>query len=77
MLTTNLRTAIPGLGTALVAFGIYCVGEAVYKKFNTPSDSHSQHQKAIYADDDCKPDLLVFVRFKDEVLNRLILGVFP
>ncbi|KMZ60392.1 NADH dehydrogenase [ubiquinone] 1 beta subcomplex subunit 3-B [Zostera marina] len=43
MLTTNLRTAIPGLGTALVAFGIYCVGEAVYKKFNTPSDSHSQH----------------------------------
>lgn len=46
MLTSNLRNATPGLGIALVAFGIYCVGEQVYYKFIAPSPSHHQHQPA-------------------------------
>ncbi|CAN6450429.1 unnamed protein product [Victoria cruziana] len=37
MLTNQLRHATPGLGIALVAFGIYLVGEAVYKRANPPS----------------------------------------
>ncbi|XP_057975851.1 NADH dehydrogenase [ubiquinone] 1 beta subcomplex subunit 3-B-like [Malania oleifera] len=40
MLTNQLRHATPGLGIALVAFGIYCIGEAAYNKFYTPT-SHS------------------------------------
>ncbi|CAL9173583.1 unnamed protein product [Musa hybrid cultivar] len=40
MLTNNLRRATPGLGIALVAFGIYLVGEAAYNHFRG-SDPHS------------------------------------
>ncbi|XP_020252952.1 NADH dehydrogenase [ubiquinone] 1 beta subcomplex subunit 3-B-like [Asparagus officinalis] len=39
-LTSNLRHATPGLGIALVAFGIYLVGEAAYNRINR-SDPHS------------------------------------
>ncbi|KAK2664711.1 hypothetical protein Ddye_003285 [Dipteronia dyeriana] len=46
MLTSNLRNATPGLGIALVAFGIYCVGEQVYYKLIAPSPSHHHHQTA-------------------------------
>ncbi|XP_010248375.1 PREDICTED: NADH dehydrogenase [ubiquinone] 1 beta subcomplex subunit 3-B-like [Nelumbo nucifera] len=41
MLTNQLRHATPGLGIALVAFGIYLVGEAAYNKFYTPHPSSS------------------------------------
>ncbi|OAY63852.1 NADH dehydrogenase [ubiquinone] 1 beta subcomplex subunit 3-B-like [Ananas comosus] len=49
MLTNNLRHATPGLGIALVAFGIYLLGEAAYNRFNRPdphshsSESHHHH----------------------------------
>ncbi|KAJ0028000.1 hypothetical protein Pint_36081 [Pistacia integerrima] len=43
LLTSNLRQATPGLGIALVAFGIYLVGEQVYNRFIAPSPSHSEH----------------------------------
>ncbi|XP_044482695.1 NADH dehydrogenase [ubiquinone] 1 beta subcomplex subunit 3-B-like, partial [Mangifera indica] len=43
LLTSNLRQATPGLGIALVAFGIYLVGEQVYYRVIAPSPSHSQH----------------------------------
>ncbi|EXB36874.1 hypothetical protein L484_016479 [Morus notabilis] len=49
MLTNQLRHATPGLGIALVAFGIYLVGEQVYYKLYAPSsssDSHSHHHSA-------------------------------
>ncbi|KAL5786874.1 hypothetical protein ACOSP7_003823 [Xanthoceras sorbifolium] len=45
MLTSNLRNATPGLGIALVAFGIYCVGEQVYYKLIAPSPSPSHHHQ--------------------------------
>ncbi|XP_071725475.1 NADH dehydrogenase [ubiquinone] 1 beta subcomplex subunit 3-B-like [Rutidosis leptorrhynchoides] len=42
MLTNQFRHATPGLGIALVAFGIYVVGEMAYDKiYNAPSHSHS------------------------------------
>ncbi|CDP08366.1 unnamed protein product [Coffea canephora] len=41
MLTNQFRYAIPGLGIALVAFGIYLVGEAAYSKIYATSHSHS------------------------------------
>ncbi|XP_028101184.1 NADH dehydrogenase [ubiquinone] 1 beta subcomplex subunit 3-B-like [Camellia sinensis] len=41
MLTNQLRHATPGLGIALVAFGIYLVGETAYNKISAPSHSHS------------------------------------
>ncbi|KAL7205622.1 hypothetical protein ACSBR2_018532 [Camellia fascicularis] len=41
MLTNQLRHATPGLGIALVAFGIYLVGETAYNKIYAPSHSHS------------------------------------
>ncbi|XP_057801831.1 NADH dehydrogenase [ubiquinone] 1 beta subcomplex subunit 3-B-like isoform X2 [Salvia miltiorrhiza] len=42
MLTNQWRHATPGLGIALVAFGIYLVGETAYNKIYAPkSDSHS------------------------------------
>ncbi|MQL99910.1 hypothetical protein Taro_032637 [Colocasia esculenta] len=40
MLTNQLRHATPGLGIALVAFGIYLVGEAAYNRLYK-SDPHS------------------------------------
>ncbi|XP_041009995.1 NADH dehydrogenase [ubiquinone] 1 beta subcomplex subunit 3-A-like [Juglans microcarpa x Juglans regia] len=43
MLTNQLRHATPGLGIALVAFGIYIVGEQVYNSLHAPSSSHSHH----------------------------------
>ena len=44
MLTNQFRHATPGLGIALVAFGVYLVGEQVYKRILAPSPSHHQHQ---------------------------------
>ncbi|KAK6263525.1 hypothetical protein SCA6_018959 [Theobroma cacao] len=35
MLGNQLRHATPGLGIALVAFGIYLVGEQVYNRWTT------------------------------------------
>uniref|UniRef100_A0A2P2JHJ5 NADH dehydrogenase n=1 Tax=Rhizophora mucronata TaxID=61149 RepID=A0A2P2JHJ5_RHIMU len=46
MLTNQLRHALPGLGTALVAFGIYLVGEQVYYKLYAPSSSHHHHSSS-------------------------------
>ncbi|KAM3714937.1 hypothetical protein ACB098_01G373600 [Castanea mollissima] len=43
MLTNQFRHATPGLGIALVAFGVYLVGEQVYKRILAPSPSH-HHQ---------------------------------
>ncbi|KAK4740956.1 hypothetical protein SAY87_024544 [Trapa incisa] len=40
MLTNQLRHATPGLGIALVAFGIYLVGEQVYDRLYKPSTQH-------------------------------------
>ena len=40
MLTNQLRHATPGLGIAVVAFGIYLVGEQVYNRLYAP-DPHS------------------------------------
>ncbi|XP_068653416.1 NADH dehydrogenase [ubiquinone] 1 beta subcomplex subunit 3-B-like [Aristolochia californica] len=43
-LSNQLRQATPGLGIAIVAFGIYLVGEAAYKKIypeQPPSKTHS------------------------------------
>ncbi|KAI3445532.1 hypothetical protein Pfo_002197 [Paulownia fortunei] len=43
MLHKQWRHATPGLGIALVAFGIYLVGETAYNKIYAPkSHSHSQ-----------------------------------
>ncbi|KAM0046721.1 putative NADH dehydrogenase [ubiquinone] 1 beta subcomplex subunit 3 [Helianthus debilis subsp. tardiflorus] len=41
MLTNQFRQATPGLGIALVAFGIYVVGEMAYNKIYAPPPSHS------------------------------------
>ncbi|KAI8531970.1 hypothetical protein RHMOL_Rhmol11G0176700 [Rhododendron molle] len=41
MVTNQLRHATPGLGIAIVAFGIYLVGEAAYNKMYASSHSHS------------------------------------
>ncbi|VFQ60664.1 unnamed protein product [Cuscuta campestris] len=41
MLSNQLRHAVPGLGIALVAFGIYLAGEAAYNKIYAPSHSQS------------------------------------
>lgn len=44
MLTNQLRHATPGLGIAIVAFGVYLVGEAAYNhlhRSDSPSHSHS------------------------------------
>lgn len=46
LLTSNLRQATPGLGIALVAFGIYLVGEQVYNRVIAPSPSHRQQSPA-------------------------------
>ncbi|KAG2704307.1 hypothetical protein I3843_06G168000 [Carya illinoinensis] len=43
MLTNQLRHATPGLGIALVAFGIYLIGEQVYDRLHAPSSSHHNH----------------------------------
>ncbi|KAK4742143.1 hypothetical protein SAY87_000144 [Trapa incisa] len=40
MVTNQLRHATPGLGIALVAFGVYLVGEQVYYKLYKPSNEH-------------------------------------
>lgn len=40
MLTNQLRHATPGLGIALVAFGIYLVGEQVYNNLYASPPSH-------------------------------------
>ncbi|ERM99784.1 hypothetical protein AMTRI_Chr11g158830 [Amborella trichopoda] len=41
MLGNQLRHATPGLGIAIVAFTIYCVGEAAYNRFSSSSSSSS------------------------------------
>ncbi|KAH0766851.1 hypothetical protein KY285_002722 [Solanum tuberosum] len=41
MLSNQFRHAFPGLGIAVVAFSIYCVGEFAYNKMSTPSHSTS------------------------------------
>ncbi|XP_058089955.1 NADH dehydrogenase [ubiquinone] 1 beta subcomplex subunit 3-B [Magnolia sinica] len=43
MLGNQLRHATPGLGIAIVAFGIYLVGEAAYNKFYSPQPHHSSN----------------------------------
>lgn len=43
MLTNQLRHATPGLGIALVAFGVYLVGEQVYNRVISPSAASSSH----------------------------------
>ncbi|XXG72194.1 hypothetical protein AAC387_Pa07g1344 [Persea americana] len=44
MLSNQFRHALPGLGTGVVAFGIYLIAEAAYNKFYAkPHDSHSTH----------------------------------
>lgn len=43
MLSNQFRHATPGLGIALVAFGIYLVGEQVYNRVYAPSSSASHH----------------------------------
>ncbi|KDP32435.1 hypothetical protein JCGZ_13360 [Jatropha curcas] len=40
MLTNQFRHATPGLGIAIVAFGIYLVGEQVYNKLYALSPTH-------------------------------------
>lgn len=40
MLGNQFRHATPGLGIALVAFGVYLVAEQVYNKANASSSSH-------------------------------------
>lgn len=40
MLSNQFRHATPGLGIALVAFGVYLVAEQVYDRINSPSSSH-------------------------------------
>ncbi|PON80906.1 NADH dehydrogenase [ubiquinone] 1 beta subcomplex subunit [Trema orientale] len=53
MLSNQFRHATPGLGIALVAFGIYLVGEQVYNKLYAPSSSsssaHSHHHSSTSA----------------------------
>lgn len=41
MLSNQFRHATPGLGIAVVAFGVYLVGEYAYNKIYAPSHSHS------------------------------------
>ncbi|PRQ19595.1 NADH dehydrogenase [ubiquinone] 1 beta subcomplex subunit 3-B-like [Rosa rugosa] len=41
MLSNQLRHATPGLGIALVAFGVYLVGEQFYNRVISPPSSHS------------------------------------
>ncbi|KAI5653592.1 hypothetical protein M9H77_30779 [Catharanthus roseus] len=41
MLTNQFRHAAPGLGIAVVGFGIYLVGEFAYNRIYAPSHSHS------------------------------------
>ncbi|KAF7801262.1 NADH dehydrogenase [ubiquinone] 1 beta subcomplex subunit 3-B-like [Senna tora] len=48
MLSNQLRHATPGLGIALVAFGIYLVGEQVYNRIKAPS-SHRSHSSSSHA----------------------------
>ncbi|GAB2218076.1 hypothetical protein Droror1_Dr00001293 [Drosera rotundifolia] len=47
MLTKQFRHSVPGLGIALVAFGVYLIGEAAYNKFKSPysppSSASSSH----------------------------------
>lgn len=41
MVGNQLRHATPGLGIAIVAFGIYLVGEAAYNRLYRPAgDNH-------------------------------------
>ncbi|CAN6584675.1 unnamed protein product [Malus baccata var. baccata] len=46
MLSNQLRHATPGLGIALVAFGVYLVGEQVYDRLIAPSPSSSSSHHA-------------------------------
>ena len=41
MLSNQLRHATPGLGIALVAFGVYLVGEQFYNRVIAPPSSSS------------------------------------
>ncbi|XP_054794137.1 NADH dehydrogenase [ubiquinone] 1 beta subcomplex subunit 3-B-like [Prosopis cineraria] len=49
MLSNQLRHATPGLGIALVAFGIYLVGEQVYNRLNSPSSHHSHSSSSVHS----------------------------
>lgn len=40
MLGNQMRHATPGLGIALVAFGVYLVAEQAYNRINAPSSHH-------------------------------------
>ncbi|XP_021901064.1 NADH dehydrogenase [ubiquinone] 1 beta subcomplex subunit 3-B-like [Carica papaya] len=46
MVANQLRHAAPGLGIALVAFGVYLVGEQVYNKLYAPSSHHASHSQS-------------------------------
>lgn len=41
MVGNQLRHATPGLGIAIVAFGIYLVGEAAYNRLRPSGDHHN------------------------------------
>ena len=41
MMINNFRHATPGLGIALVAFGIYVAGEYAYNHFSAPNSHHA------------------------------------
>ncbi|KAF3321737.1 NADH dehydrogenase [Carex littledalei] len=41
MMINNFRHATPGLGIALVAFGIYVAGEYAYNHFSAPKPHHA------------------------------------
>ncbi|URE31132.1 NADH dehydrogenase ubiquinone 1 beta subcomplex subunit [Musa troglodytarum] len=43
MLSNNLLHVTPGLGIAVVAFGIYLGGEAAYNHFHLPEDHPTTH----------------------------------
>ncbi|KAK7292514.1 hypothetical protein RIF29_08295 [Crotalaria pallida] len=46
MLTNQLRHATPGLGIALVAFGVYLVADQLYNRLHAPSHNHSHSAAA-------------------------------
>jgi len=41
MLTNNIRNATPGLGIALVAFGVYLFVDGMYSRFSEKSSKSS------------------------------------
>ncbi|KAL1294988.1 hypothetical protein HN51_055826 [Arachis hypogaea] len=43
MLTNQFRHALPGFGIAVVAFGIYLVGEQIFSRAGAPSSHSHSH----------------------------------